>query len=207
MGDDARIGMSGGSLMSGEFAVADVDRSIGERFAAMALRFGDRIAVGTDECEWSYAELAAKSDALAAQILTSESSHVSSPIAILMRHDAPLIAAMLGHALVATEDPKNFAEAKRILKVAVSRDNQDPFAWYQLGIIYDREGDDGRAALATAERSNLEDNPKLAYASAQMAMKGIPPNTPDWLRAQDISMVSKTELAKKDKRYRDEKNP
>ena len=121
--------------------------------------------------------------------------------------DAPLIAAMLGHALVATEDPKNFAEAKRILKVAVSRDNEDPFAWYQLGIIYDREGDEGRAALATAERSNLENNPKLAYASAQMALRGIPPNTPDWLRAQDISMVSKTELAKKDKRYRDEKNP
>ena len=121
--------------------------------------------------------------------------------------DAPMIAAMLGHALVATEDPKNFPEAKRILKVAVSRDNQDPFAWYQLGIIYDREGDEGRASLATAERSNLEGNPKLAYASAQMAMKGIPPGSPDWLRAQDIAMVSKTELAKKDKRYRDEKNP
>ena len=121
--------------------------------------------------------------------------------------DAPLIAAMLGHALVATEDPKNFPEAKRILKVAVGRDNQNPFAWYQLGIIYDREGDQGRASLATAERSNLENNPKLAYASAQMAMRGIPQNTPDWLRAQDIAMVSKTELAKKDKRYRDEKNP
>jgi predicted Zn-dependent protease len=121
--------------------------------------------------------------------------------------DMPLIAAMLGHALVATENPKNFAEAKQILKVAVNRDNQNPFAWYQLGIIYDREGDEGRAALATAERSNLEDNPKLAYTSAQMAMRGIPPGTPDWLRAQDIAMVSKTELAKKDKRYRDEKNP
>ena len=121
--------------------------------------------------------------------------------------DAPLIAAMLGHALVATEDPKNFAEAKQILKIAVGRDNQDPFAWYQLGIIYDREGDQSRAALATAERSNLENNPKLAYASAQTAMRGIPPNTPDWLRAQDIAMVSKAELAKKDKRYRDEKNP
>ena len=56
-------------------------------------------------------------------------------------NEAPLIAAMLGHALVATEDPKNFAEAKQILKVAVNRDNEDPFAWYQLGIIYDREGD------------------------------------------------------------------
>ncbi|MES2136553.1 MAG: M48 family metalloprotease [Pseudomonadota bacterium] len=119
--------------------------------------------------------------------------------------DMPLIAAMLGHALVATEDPKNFPEAKQVLKAAVSRDNQNPFAWYQLGIIYDREGDEGRAALATAERSNLEDNPKLAYASAQMAMKGIPPGTPDFLRAQDIAMVSRTELAKKDKKYRDQK--
>ena len=51
---------------------------------------------------------------------------------------------MLGHALVATEDPKNFTEAKQILKVAVNRDNENPFAWYQLGIIYDREGDMGR---------------------------------------------------------------
>ncbi len=117
----------------------------------------------------------------------------------------PLIAAMLGHALVATEDAKNFAEAKEVLKVAVSRDNQNPFAWYQLGIIYDREGDEARAALATAERSNLEANPKLAYSSARMAMAGIPAGTPDFLRAQDIAMVSRAELAKKDKRYREEK--
>jgi len=120
--------------------------------------------------------------------------------------DAPMIAAMLGHALVATEDPKNFAEAKQVLKAAVSRDNEDPFAWYQLGTIYDREGDTGRAALATAERSNLQGEPKLAYASARMAMRGIPPGSPDYLRAQDIAMVSKAELAKKDKKYRDEKD-
>ena len=118
----------------------------------------------------------------------------------------PLISAMLGHALVATEDPKNYIEAKQVLKEAVNKDNQDPFAWYQLGTIYAAEGDDARAQLATAERSNLENNPKLALASAQMAMKGIPPNTPDYLRAQDIAMVSRNELAKKDKRYRDDKN-
>jgi predicted Zn-dependent protease len=118
----------------------------------------------------------------------------------------PLIAAMLGHALVATEDPKNYPEAKLVLKEAVNKDNQDPFAWYQLGIIYDHEGDSGRAALATAERSNLENNPKMALASAQMALKAIPPNTPDYLRAQDIAMVSRNELAKKDKRYRDDKS-
>ena len=116
--------------------------------------------------------------------------------------EMPLIASMLGHALVATEDPKNFAEAKQVLKVAVNRDNQNPFAWYQLGIIYDREGDPARASLATAERSNLENRPKLALASAEMAMKGIPAGSPDWLRAQDIAMVSKAEL-KKNKKERE----
>jgi predicted Zn-dependent protease len=120
--------------------------------------------------------------------------------------DAPLIAAMLGHALVETNDSKNFQEAKQILKVAVNRDNEDPFAWYELGIIYDHEGDQARASLATAERSNLQDDPKMALASAQMAMKGIPPGTPDYLRAQDIAMVSRAELAKKDKRYRKDGN-
>ena len=52
-------------------------------------------------------------------------------------------------------------------------------------------------AIATAERSSLEDNPKQALASAELAMKGIPQGSPDWLRAQDIAMVMKTELKKK----------
>jgi predicted Zn-dependent protease len=120
--------------------------------------------------------------------------------------DAPMIAAMLGHALVATDDPKNFAEAKQILMVAVNRDNQDPFAWYQLGIIYDHEGDQARAELATAERNSLEGDLRGALLSAQTAMKGIPAGTPDFLRAQDIAMVTRAELAKKDKRYEDKKD-
>ena len=115
--------------------------------------------------------------------------------------DAPMIAAMLGHALIATEDPKNFAEAKQMLKVAVNRDNEDPV---RLVSARDHLRSRGRrwprASLATAERSNLEGNPKMALASAQMAMKGIPPGTPDWLRAQDIAMVSKAELQKKKNR-------
>ena len=116
--------------------------------------------------------------------------------------NTPMIAAMLGHALISTEKAENFAEAKQVLKNAVSRDNENPFAWYQLGIIYDREGDTGRAALATAERNNLEGEPKLALASARMAMKGIPAGTPDYLRAQDIAMVSCTELTKDKKKVK-----
>lgn len=123
--------------------------------------------------------------------------------AVKLANDQPLIASMLAHALISTEKKENFPEAKALLKEAVNRDNQNPFAWYQLGIIYDREGDPPRALLATAERNNLEGKPKLALASAEMAMKGIPPGSPDYLRAQDIAMVSRAELKKDKKNKRD----
>nr|WP_245196661.1 M48 family metalloprotease [Sphingomonas jejuensis] len=101
----------------------------------------------------------------------------------------PLIAALYGHAMIATEDPTHFAEAERILRAAVARDNANPFAWYQLGIIYDRQGDEARAALATAERYSLQSQPQLAYVSASAAMRGLPEGSRDWLRAQDIAMT------------------
>ena len=125
-----------------------------------------------------------------------ESGHPREALAALRESVAiapnePLIAGLLGHALISTEDPANFDEAKQVLRRAVARDNDNPFAWYQLGIVYDREGDEARAALATAERYNLQGQPALALPNAERAMMGIPVGTPDWIRAQDIAMVSR----------------
>ena len=61
-------------------------------------------------------------------------------IAFAQSHN-PLIAALLGHALISTDNPKDNDEAKTILKQAVARDNQNPFAWYQLGVVYERAGE------------------------------------------------------------------
>lgn len=123
-------------------------------------------------------------------------------LAVARAPDQPLIAALLSHALIATEDPANFEEAKRLLRVAVQRDNTNPFAWHQLGIIYDREGDQSRAALATAERYNLIGQPQLALPNAEQAMIGLAVGTPDWIRAQDIAMVSRTAVEQQRRRNR-----
>lgn len=114
--------------------------------------------------------------------------------------NAPLIAALFGHALIATEDPANFEEARRVLRAAVARDNDNPFAWYQLGVVYEREGDRARASLATAERYSLMGQARLALTSAQVAMSGIPEGTSDWLRAQDIAMVSQAQVEQEKRR-------
>ena len=121
-------------------------------------------------------------------------------LAVTMAPDQPLIASLLGSALIESEDKANFAEAQGILKTAIARDNSNPFAWYQLGVIYDRLGDQPRAALASAERYNLMGVAPQALSNARMAMNGLKRGSPDWLRAQDIAMVSETDLQGKKKR-------
>lgn len=112
----------------------------------------------------------------------------------------PLIQTLLGHALISSENPAEFAEAEPLLRRAVAQDRENPFAWYQLGVIYDRKGDGPRAALAAAERYSLEGNAKGAAANARMALAGLPKGSPDWLRADDIALVADDELGKKKRR-------
>ncbi|GAA4767422.1 M48 family metallopeptidase [Stakelama sediminis] len=111
----------------------------------------------------------------------------------------PLIATTFGHALVSTDDPKNYAEAETVLKQAVARDDDNPFAWIQLGTIYTRQGDEVHAALAKAELSDITGDIPMAAVSAKRAMAGLPEGSRDWLRAQDILMVSQN--AMRDKKH------
>jgi len=121
--------------------------------------------------------------------------------AVTNSRSQPLIAALLGHALIATEEPANFPEAEEVLKTAIALDNQNPFAWYQLGIVYANKGDQARAALASAERYQLEGRQAmLALRNADLAMQGLPEGSPDWIRAQDISLVARAEVERERKR-------
>jgi predicted Zn-dependent protease len=113
----------------------------------------------------------------------------------------PLIATTFGHALIATEDKANYPEAVKVLRVAVARDDANPFAWHQLGTVYELTGDGARAALATAERASMMGDSRTAVARAQYAMANIPQGTSDWIRAQDIAMAAGNAIKdEKDKR-------
>ena len=106
----------------------------------------------------------------------------------------PLIASMFGHALIATEDKSRFDEAERVLRAAVARDRLNPFAWYQLGVVYAARGDMPRARLASAEQQVMRRNYPAALRSARAAEAGLEPGTPDWIRAQDIALQARAEL-------------
>ena len=117
-----------------------------------------------------------------------------------LTNNQPLIATSFGHALIATEDKANFAEAERVLKAAVARDRENPFAWYQLGVVYESAGDNPRARLASAEQQALNQQMPLALISAQAAEATLPKGSPDWLRAQDIAFQARAAIEKNKKR-------
>jgi predicted Zn-dependent protease len=121
-------------------------------------------------------------------------------LAVAGSRNAPLIASLLGHALLATEDPANLKEARDVLKVAVARDRDNPFAWYTLGTAYAQLGDEPHAQLASAERYALIGDERRAAASAEVAMQGIAHGTPDYLRAEDIALSSRASQTDKKNR-------
>lgn len=116
----------------------------------------------------------------------------------------PLIATTFGHALLAEDEGNpehpHMAEAQRVLKAALSRDRENPFAWYVLGMVYAQEGDTPHAQLASAEQQELNGNLGGALRNAEAAALGLKTGTADWLRAQDIAMEARSAMARTKKR-------
>ena len=117
-----------------------------------------------------------------------------------LTNSTPLIASVFGHALIATEDAAHFDEAEQVLRAAVGRDRLNPFAWYQLGVVYAQQGDLPRARLASAEQQVMTRRYAEAIRSAQAAEIGLEAGTPDWIRAQDIGLQARAELERQQKR-------
>lgn len=112
----------------------------------------------------------------------------------------PLIASMFGHALLATEDTAHLDEAERVLRASVGRDRENPFAWYQLGVVHAQRGDIPRAQLASSEQQIMTGRPREALRNAQAAENALPVGTSDWIRAQDVALQARAQLERENRR-------
>jgi len=84
-------------------AVRQPPATIPGRFAQVVSRFPNRVAVSTPNTQWTYSELDDYSDVLACEIIdrvgvvsSPAQAMAGEPVALLMEHAAPLIAAILG---------------------------------------------------------------------------------------------------------------
>lgn len=108
----------------------------------------------------------------------------------------PLIQTLYGTALVATEERSNLELAIKILKNSAANDPNMVTTWNQLAIAYNRVGDTGNLALATAERFMLQRKYQKAIFHAKRAQEFMANGTPGFLRADDIISLSQNRIKK-----------
>jgi predicted Zn-dependent protease len=96
------------------------------------------------------------------------------------------IRAMLGHALVATGDPKLLDEAIRELSNATQREPETAEPFQHLATAYGRKGNIAMAELASAQAFMNAGDFKMAHTQASRAMAKLPPGSPGHVKAEDI---------------------
>lgn len=106
--------------------------------------------------------------------------------AVALAPNSGLIKGMLGHALVATGDPKNMDLAIAELSNATQREPDSSENWRHLATAYSRKGQEGQAHLAAAQAYFNEGDYSAAATQANRAKQLLPPNSPGWLKAEDI---------------------
>lgn len=106
--------------------------------------------------------------------------------AVKLAPNEPLIAAGLGRSLLTLKTRKANREALRVLERAAVGDPFHSGMRRSLAEAYSALGNDGMAALASAERFALLGRIRDAHIQAKRAQRFLPNGSPGWLRAADV---------------------
>ncbi|MBI1868521.1 MAG: M48 family metallopeptidase [Methylocystis sp.] len=106
-------------------------------------------------------------------------------VALAPANAAP-IRVLLGHALVASENPAYTNEAISVLQNAAQRDEDSAEAYEFLSMAYFRKGDNAKAQLAAAEGLFVAGKYVEARTQAARAQAQFKEGAPGWLKADDI---------------------
>lgn len=110
--------------------------------------------------------------------------------AVSLAPDEALIRGALGRALLSLGDPASDKEALETLEAVRADVGADTAVLRDLALAYARAGDEGNAALATAERFLAQGGMKDSLRHARHAMAKLPRGGPAWLRADEIRSVA-----------------
>ncbi len=97
----------------------------------------------------------------------------------------------LGRALLNMETVEATGEALDALREASRLDRADTGIWRDLALAEARTGNEGAAALATAERFMIEGRPNEAIRNAARALDLLPRGAPGWRRASDLTSMAR----------------
>jgi predicted Zn-dependent protease len=95
------------------------------------------------------------------------------------------------------DDDRATAEARDVLARAAAADKRNGAVLRDLALAEARLGNEGAAALATAERFALEGSYRDAERNAERAAAFLPEGSPGWRRSQDIITMARRALKRR----------
>jgi predicted Zn-dependent protease len=109
--------------------------------------------------------------------------------AVALFPDSALLQTAYAHALLESQIADGLPAAVRALETSLRFEPRSPETWRLLSIAYNRQGDTGRTAYATAEAALSRGDTAAARVWSDRAMAQLPRGSPAWLRAQDIRIA------------------
>lgn len=124
-----------------------------------------------------------------------ETGHIEESIpyharSVELEPTAPLLRLNLAISLIAADNDDYLQQAQDNLQVALDIEPDNAFAWYQLSIVHEREGDTALAQLAVAEQAYAVGDGSRALMFASRARADLEQGSPAWMRATEIESVS-----------------
>lgn len=111
--------------------------------------------------------------------------------AVALAPKEPLLLGGYGRALLNAGDPQKAAE---VLRGSIARDKANPEVLRDLALAEARLGNEGAAALATAERFLIEGRIKDALRQGALAERMLPRGSPGWRQAEDVITMARRAL-------------
>lgn len=106
--------------------------------------------------------------------------------AVALAPGATPVQVMLGHAYVASNNPKNLDQAVRILTRVTQRESDYAEAFQFLAMAHEKKGEQPKAMLAAAQGLFLMGRVVEARTQADRVKRLVPERSPIWLKADDI---------------------
>lgn len=106
--------------------------------------------------------------------------------AVKLQPDSSLLRLGLARALLEGGKQADVPQAVSLLREAVRIEPENPGLWQFLGIALGRDGQQGEATLALAERAVRTGNKRDAELYVSRAEQLVGPNDPGWIQLQDL---------------------
>ena len=116
-------------------------------------------------------------------------------MAVELLPDSTLLRMSYARTLISSEDDQYLDEAIKNLEIALRAEPDDSFGWKQASIAYHRKKDEGMTHYSTAQHFLLTGNIRGAMINAKKAVDILPKDSSQWIKAQDIMMVTQSNLS------------